>query len=76
VRDIPLEVVPCAKIIGLTVSSNLKWNDHIYQTIVKARKRLYFLTQLKRAKVGIDELVLFYSTCVRPILEYACPFFS
>ena len=28
VSDIPLEVVPCAKIIGLTVSSNLKWNDH------------------------------------------------
>ena len=42
---------------------------------MKARKRLYFLTQLKRAKVGIDELVLFYSTCIRPILEYACPVF-
>jgi hypothetical protein len=75
VSDIPLEVVSCAKIIGLTVSSNLKWNDHIRQTIVKARKRLYFLTQLKRAKVGIDELVPFYSTCIRPILEYACPVF-
>jgi hypothetical protein len=44
VSDIPLKVVPCAKILGLTVSSNLKWNNHIYQTIVKARKRLYFLT--------------------------------
>jgi hypothetical protein len=44
VSDIPLKVVPCAKIIGLTISSNLKWNNHIYQTIVKARKRLYFLT--------------------------------
>jgi hypothetical protein len=62
-------------IILLTVSSNLKWNDHIYQTIVKARKRLYFLTQLKRANVGIDELVRFYSTCIRPILKYACPVF-
>ena len=75
VNDTPLEVVPCAKILGLTVSNNLKWNDHIYQTIVKARKRLYFLSQLKRAKVGTKELIVFYSTCIRPILEYACPVF-
>ena len=75
VNDIPLEVVPCAKILGLTVSSSLKRNDHIYQTITKARKRLYFLTQLKRAKVATNELVLFYTTCIRPILEYACPVF-
>jgi hypothetical protein len=42
---------------------------------VKARKRLYFLTQSKRSKVGIDKLVPFYSTCIRPSLEYACPVF-
>jgi hypothetical protein len=42
---------------------------------VKARKRLYFLTQIKRVKFGIDELVLFYSTCIRTIWEYACPVF-
>ena len=71
----PLEVVPCAKIFGLTVSSSLKWNDHIYQTIMEARKRLYFLTQLKRAKVATDKLVLFYTTCIRPILEFECPVF-
>ena len=47
VNDIPLDVVPCAKILALTVSSSLKLDDHIYQTITKARKRLYFLTQLK-----------------------------
>jgi hypothetical protein len=75
VSDIPLEVVTCAKILGLTVSSNLKWNDHIQRTIAKTKKPLYFLTQLKRAKVGTDELVLFYNTCIRPILEYARPVF-
>ena len=61
--------------IWMNVSSNLKWNEHIYQVITKARKRLYFLTQLKRAKVGTNELVLFYCTCIRPILEYASPVF-
>ena len=32
-----LEVVDSAKILGLTVSNNLKWNNHIDQIISKAR---------------------------------------
>ena len=70
-----LEVVDSAKILGLTVSNNLKWNNYIDQIISKARKRLYFLSQLKRARVGTKELVLFFTTCIRPILEYASPVF-
>jgi hypothetical protein len=37
--------------------------------------RLYFLRQLKRAKVAEKELLTFYKTCIRPITEYACPVF-
>ena len=59
-----LEVVNSAKILGLSVSSNLKWNNHIDQIISKARKRLYFLSQLKRARVSKKELVLFFTTCI------------
>ena len=70
-----LEVVNKAKILGLDVSNNLKWNDHIAQIISKGQKRLYFLSQLKRARVGTKELVLFYITCIRPVLEYASPVF-
>ena len=70
-----LEVVDSAKILGLNVSNNLKWNNHKDQIISKARKHLYFLSQLKRAKVGKKELVLLYTTCIRPILEYASPVF-
>ena len=70
-----LEVVDSAKILGLTVSNNLKWNNRIDQIISKARKRLYFLSKLKRARVGTKELVLFFTTCIRPILEYASPVF-
>ena len=54
-----LEVVNKAKILGLGVSNNLKWNDHIAQIISKGQKRLYLLSQLKRARVGTKELVLF-----------------
>ena len=40
-----------------------------------AQKRLYCLTQLKRANVGTKEPLQFYITCIRPITEYACPVF-
>ena len=39
-----LEVVKCAKILGLTVSDDLKWNEHVQRITKKARKRLYCLT--------------------------------
>ena len=41
----------------------------------KASCRLYFLRQLKRSQVMPEELMLFYITCIRSILEYACPVF-
>ena len=35
--------------------------------------RLYCLRQLKRSRVSLKELILFYCTCIRSLLEYACP---
>ena len=75
IHNNPLEVVRCAKILGLTISNDLKWNEHVQQITKKSRKRLYCLTQLKRANVGTKELLQFYITCIRPITEYACPVF-
>ena len=75
VNGMPIELVTSAKILGLNVSSDLKWNRHIDSIIKKAKKRLYSLSQLKRSGLGIHELIQFYSTCIRPITEYACPVF-
>jgi NADH:ubiquinone oxidoreductase subunit D len=50
-----LEVVDSAKILGLSVSNNLKWNNHIDQIISKARKRLYFLSQLLKENESWQE---------------------
>ena len=72
---IPLEVVRCADILGLTVSNNLKWNEHVQHIMKKARKRLYCLTQFKKANVGTKEVLQFYIKCSRRITEYACPTF-
>ena len=38
-----IKVVSDAKLLGLTISSDLTWNAHITEVIKKAAKRLYFL---------------------------------
>ena len=68
-----LEVVDSVKLLGLNISSDLTWNIHINEILKKASKKLYFLLQLKRAKVTRTDLGLFYSSCIRSIMDYAVP---
>ena len=67
-----IEVVTSVKLLGLTISNNLKWNAHIENVIRKGASRLYLLRQLKRAKGDTARLLCFYTTCIRPVSEYAC----
>lgn len=69
------EVVRSAKLQDVIITSDLSWNEHINETVKKAAKRLYFLVQIKRAKLPCRDLVLFYATCIRSILVYAAPVF-
>ena len=71
----PLEIITSAKLLGLNLTSDLKWNTHTSERIRRASPRQYFLRQLKRCQVAPKELTVFYTTYIRPILEYACPVF-
>ena len=51
------------------------WNIHINEILNKASKGIYFVVQLKRAKVARTDLGLFYSSCIRSIMDYAVPAF-
>ena len=75
INNKPIEVVSNAKILGVSISKDLKWNIYIVEIVKKASSRLYFLRQLKRAKINKKDLLTFYLTCVRPATEYACPVF-
>ncbi len=70
-----IEVATNVKLLGLTVSNNLKWNEHINGIVKKANKIMYFLIQLKRAKVPVVDLKSFYITCIRSVLDYGVPVF-
>ena len=68
-------VVSEAKILGLTISNNLLWNNHVNKIIKKANKRLYSLVLLKRAGVPSTNIISFYCATVRPVLEYCSSVF-
>ena len=48
---------------------------HTSELSRKYSSHLYFLRQLKRSGVAQSELVPFYVTCIRPVLEYTSPVF-
>ena len=69
------ERVTSAKLLGLTILSNLMWNEHISDIIKKASERLYFLVQLKRSRVPRRDMSTFYTACIRSVLTYSAPAF-
>ena len=68
-----IEQVTVFKLLGVLINSNLKWDNHVNSICGKAASRLFFLKQLKRNSVNNDDLLYFYVTAIRPVLEYACP---
>ena len=62
-----------AKVICVTVSSDLSWNAHVDEIVAKARKRVYMIYQLKRAGINQIDLIRIYVSVIRLVVEYACP---
>ena len=65
-----LEVITNFKLLGLDINNKLTRNHHIDDVVKKLNKRLYFLKQLKRAKVWqhfiprvLDQLLTMLSRC-------------
>ncbi|RMX61298.1 hypothetical protein pdam_00023565, partial [Pocillopora damicornis] len=70
-----IEVVSTVKLLGLNISSDLRWNCHVVEISKKVASQLYFLKQLKRANIPTKVLLIFYRTCIHPVMEYTCPVF-
>ena len=67
-----IERVLSSKLLGVHISQDLKWHVHVNE-IVKAAKKLYLVSQLKRADVPPEDILTIFTSVVRPKLEYACP---
>ena len=72
-NNVETQSVSSSKLLGVNIVCNLKWNSHIDSICSKANTRVYFIKHLKRSGVELEDLLHFYFSVVRPVLEYACP---
>lgn len=67
-----IDRVQTSKLLGVHISSDLKWDKHVESIHSKASSRIFFLCVLKRTSLSTTDLVSIYTSTIRPLLEYAC----
>ena len=70
-----LERRDSVKLLRVTTTNTLQWNCHVLDVIQKGNKRIYFLILPKCANVPAHDIICFYLTCIRPVLQYCAPFY-
>ena len=60
-------------LLGVVLSDDITWGDHVEYLHGKCSQRLYLLILLKRAGVTAQDILRIYTTMIRSVLEYACP---
>ena len=64
-------MVNAAKILGVIISSDLKWGQNSDYITTKAMKRIWTLRRLRKLGMSDDFLINVYKEEIRPLLEYA-----
>jgi hypothetical protein len=73
VKGQQIERVTETKLLGLRITSDLRWDSHIDYIYKKASSRLYFLKHLRRSGLSRSDLSIYYKTVIRSVMEYAAP---
>ena len=73
VNNQSLDPIRSSKLLGVNLSTDLKWSIHIDEVCARASKRLFALRTLKRNGVPPADLRSVYCYFIRPLLEYAYP---
>ena len=68
-----VETTEVARMLGVVVSSNLKWRNNTNFICSKARRKLWLLRRLQPLGLTIHELFDVYTKEVRSILEFTAP---
>ena len=69
-----VQSVESLKLLGVTVNSNLSWDDHFYHVLKKCNQRLYALRVIKPI-CDDQQIRVAYFTLIHSILCYAAPLF-
>ena len=69
--NVQINFVDSHKHLGLTLSNDGKWSEHIENSLCTASKIVGIMRKLKYS-IGRKALNQIYISYVRPILEYSC----
>ena len=69
-------VVQSTKLLGVIISSDLKWNLHTDYVTKKAKKRLWYLRRLSTLGASRATLLDNYHLMIRSLLEMSAPLFT
>ena len=73
--DYQLDVIYKTKLLGLVITSDLSWSEHIQYIVSKASQNFWMLIRFKRLGATPDKLLTIYLLKIRSLLEYASPVF-
>ena len=73
VQDVPLPYVSSVKYLGVLISCNLSWSDHVTALNKKARRLIGILYRTFYKHAESSTLVKLYLSNIRPHLEYCSP---
>ena len=73
IKGSQVELCKSYKYLGVTVQDNLKWDIQTDNMCSKASQRLYLLSCLRRAGMSDKDLVKYYMSVVRSVVEQSCP---
>ena len=69
IDKVPLQSVDSAKLVGVTLQSDLKWDENTDNILKKAQKRLYFFketeTSWRRQNRFVTILYKYHKACLR-----------
>ena len=71
IEGVKLEVVKKMKLLGVIISSDLRWDENTDHITKKAFSRLWLLRRLKKLGASQQALLDIYAKNVRSVLEYA-----
>jgi hypothetical protein len=68
-----IELVDSFKYLGMWFENNLKFNEHIHQTISKGYRSMYaLLNKIKYTHYSIEVIINLYDALVNSVLMYGC----
>ena len=69
----PLNPVSSIKLLGVTITADLRWKENTAQICKKVNKKFYFLRKLGDVHHKTELLLSAWKVLLRPITEYATP---